>query len=270
MASVEELGMQGASGVLEVTGNPSGAIYLEEGRITFAQASGVPGLAARLSGIRPVPAELREVLADQSGQGDAAIAAHIVQHGYLTRPGLHGLIQSIVIDAFLVLAIPPTGHCPLTAIRFTSTRGYWPEAFPRLAIGLVLTEAMRRAERLADCRLAPTTAVALQDLRLPVAVVTREQWAVACQISGPASAQELAQRCGIALADTVEYLDGLIRAGLCTPVRASGQRPAEPRRHYAGPVDPDRPARPHRPGGFHQPPSPEILLRVLYGLRKLS
>ena len=39
MTAVEDLMAREASGVLEVTGNPSGAFYLDGGRIAFARAS---------------------------------------------------------------------------------------------------------------------------------------------------------------------------------------------------------------------------------------
>ncbi len=87
--------------------------------------------------------------------------------------------------------------------------------FPRLGIDLVRDEAFRRAERLAEHGLAPTTAVALCDLRAPSAVLTREQWAVACRIGAHASALDLAARRGAALIDTLECLGSLTRAGLC-------------------------------------------------------
>jgi hypothetical protein len=265
MASVEELGMQSASGVLEVAGNPvagnpSGAIYLEAGRITFAQASWIPGLAARLGGIRPVPDGLTEVLADWGDEGDAAIAARVIRRGCLTIPRLHELIRSIVADALVVLTIPLAMDWTLAAVRFTATGAYLSGAFPRLDIAPVLREAARRAERMADRGLSPTTAVALHHRRLPAAILTREQWTVACQISGPASAQELAFRCGIALADTMECLDSLIRAGLCTPVRTREQRQSSSRLPPAA-----------LPAGLPTGrPSAEILLQVLNGLRKLS
>ena len=142
--------------------------------------------------------------------------------GYLTAAGLHELIRSIVVDAFLVLTIPLAMDSPVAAIRFTSTRTYWTEMFPRLGVDLVREEAFRRAERLAEHGLAPTTAVTLCDLREPSAVLTREQWAVACRIGAHASALDLAARRGAALIDTLECLGSLTRAGLCAPVRVSG------------------------------------------------
>jgi len=256
MAVVEDLGAQGASGVLEVKGNPSGAIYLDHGHIAFAWASWVPGLVARLRGILPSPAELQDLLSGRDTD-DAALAALAVKRGYLTAAALRELIRSIVVDAFLVLTIPLAVDSTVDSIRFASARTYWTDMFPRLDIDPVRWEALRRAQRMADYGLAPTTAVALRDLRRPTAVLTREQWAIASLIIGNASARELALRHGTALADTVECLGSLIRVGLCTPVRVTERRQLPPR----------VPAQIPPPS---QPPTVDILRQVLNGLRKLN
>jgi hypothetical protein len=282
MAVVEDLGARGASGVLEVKGNPSGAIYLDNGHIAFAWASWVPGLVARLRGILPSPAELQDLPAGRDTD-DAALAALAVQRGYLTAAALHELIRSIIVDAFLVLTIPLAMDSTVASIRFASARTYWTEMFPRLDIDPVRWEALRQAQRMADYGLAPTTAVALRDLRRPAAVLTREQWAVASLIIDNASAREIALRHGAALTDTVECLGNLIRVGLCTPVRvtgvterrqspsrASGQVPplAEPPHMRRGATD--HPAMLERHAGPGQPPTVDILRQVLNGLRKLA
>jgi hypothetical protein len=285
MVAVEELGTRGASGVLEVTGIPSGAIYLEAGRITFAKASWVPGPGARLRGIQSLPAEVTNLLEGRGGlEDDAAMVAHIAGRGYLTTARLHELIQSIVIDVLLVLTIPLAADSPGTAIRFASTRGYWPEKFPRLDVAPLRAEAGQRAQRMAQCGLAPTTAVALHWLRLPAAVLTSEQWAIARQLTGPASAQELALRSGIALADTMECLGGLMRAGLCAPVRVPAQRRLQSRFPQAppaamaatgpvasGPVPTPLGQRERTPttSGAGQPVPLTVLRQVLEGLKKL-
>jgi len=282
MAVVADLGAQGASGVLEVKGNPSGAIYLDHGHIAFAWASWAPGLVARLRGILPSPAELQDLLAGRDTD-DAAVAALAVQRGYLTPARLHELIRSIVVDAFLVLTIPLAMDSTVASIRFASARTYWTEMFPRLDIDPVRWEALRRAQRMADYGLAPTTAVALRDLRRPTAVLTREQWAVASLIIDNASAREIALRHGAALADTVECLGSLIRVGLCTPVRVTERRqlPSRPAGRVLPPAPPaerphvrrvaaDHPALPERHGVPSQAPTVDILRQVLNGLRKLS
>jgi hypothetical protein len=269
MVAVEEAGMQGATGALEVIGNPSGIIYLEGGQIAFAQASGVPGLAVRLRGIRPAPAGLQELLSGCGTEDHAAIAAHVVHRGYLTAASLAELIQSIVIDAFLVLTMSFSVDCPVSAIRFAAARtSYWPDLFPRLGVGPVRAEVIRRAERMADCRLAPTTAVALRSLVLPSAVLTREQWAVACHINGPMPAVELAARSGMSLADTLDCLGGLVWAGLCMPVRVAERQQLPPRAPAAVRLAqaPGELTRVAQPG----PPPLGLLRQVLQGLRKLS
>jgi hypothetical protein len=292
MTALEDLVTREASGVLEVTGSPSGAVYLDGGRIAFARASWVPGLAARLRAISPALDGLGETSSggDADDVDDAAVAGLAVQGGYLTAAALHGLIRSIVVDAFLVLTIPLATDSPVAAIRFTSTRTYWTEMFPRLGIDLVREEAFRRAARLAEHGLAPTTAVALCDLRAPSAVLTREQWAVACRIGAHASALDLAARRGAALIDTLDCLGSLTRAGLCAPVRGSGrgqpsswrpargrptglssqQAPAQP--ETAGRLPGRHPAqdRPAWTVGTGQAPTVDVLRQVLKGLKNLS
>ena len=295
MTALEDLMIREASGVLEVTGSPSGAVYLDGGRIAFARASWVPGLAARLGAVSPALAGLGEVTSggdadDADDADDAALAGLAVRCGYLTAAGLHELIRSIVVDAFLVLTIPLAMDSPVAAIRFTSTRTYWTEMFPRLGVDLVREEAFRRAERLAEHGLAPTTAVALCDLREPSAVLTREQWAVACRIGAHASALDLAARRGAALIDTLECLGSLTRAGLCAPVRVgghgqpptrvSGQGRRTGRSSQPAPAQwqttrrlPTRHGAQDYPGWTDDPgqaPSVEILRQVLNGLKKLS
>jgi len=283
MAVVDDLGAQGASGVLEVKGDPSGAIYLDGGQIAFAGASWVPGLIPRLSGLRPSPAGLQRLLEEERGAEDAAVAAQAVQQGCLTGAGLHQLIRSIVVDAFLVLVVPLAVNSPVAAIRFTSTRTYWTDLFPRLDIDSVRREAVGRAEGIAQYGLAPTTAVALRELRRPSTVLRREQWAVASQIMENSSARDLALRHGTALADMTECLGSLTRAGVCSPVRVRERRQLTPGGHVpvpqpASPAErlASRPAPAMRPAGMEphgdpgQPPTPDILRQMLAGLRKLS
>ena len=280
MAVVEELGSREASGILEVTGNPSGAIYLDAGRIVFARVPWVPGLAARLRGIRPSLAGLRE-LSSGTDDDDAAIAGFALQRGYLTMTALHELIRSIVVDAFVVLTVPLAMDSPAAAIRFTSTRTYWTEMFPRFGVGLVRGEALRMAERIAEYGLTPTTVVEPCGLRERVAVLTREQWAVACQIGDHASARDLAARRGAPLIGTLECLGSLTRAGLYTPVRVGRRgRPltsvpggVRSTRWSAEPPPASYPVRhPVRdyPAQEYQAPPADVLRRVLSGLRKLS
>jgi stage V sporulation protein SpoVS len=175
MAVVEDLAERGATGVLEVMGDPSGALYLDGGRIAFAEASWVPGLVDRVRGLRPASAELQELLAGWDAD-DAAVAALAVERGYLTPTGLHELIRSIVVDAFLVLVIPLAENSRVADIRFTSVRTHANTMFPRLDIPSIRWAALSRADRMAKYGLAPATAAAPHEPRRPAAVLTREQW----------------------------------------------------------------------------------------------
>jgi hypothetical protein len=260
MAVIEDMVRRGMTGVLELEGNPSGRVYLDGGKIAYARASWVPGLAARLRAI--APSLVSEQPPPSRDAADAAAARFVVGHGYLTTTSLHELIKSIVVDVFLVLTIPLAEDYPIAAVRFTQTQASWTGLFPRLALAVVRGEAVSRAERMAEYGVSPTTAVVPRDLTMPAAVLTREQWAVACQIGDRVSARELAMRRGASLSDTVHCLGSLVRAGLCAPVPAPAQTrpPAIAVRQHG---------RPQRPVSKVQPPSLEVLRRVLTGLRRL-
>ncbi len=246
MAVIDDLVKGEASGILEVAGNPAGVIYLDGGRIAYARASWVPGLAIRLRALVPSrtgPAAPR--LGEDAA--DAAGAALAVRHGYLTTDELRELIGSVTVEAFLVLTIPLAADSPVGAVRFTPTPVYWSDLFPRLGIDAVRGEAVSRAGWMAACGLAPTTAVAPRDLIGPGAVLTPEQWAVACQIGDRVSARELAMRRGASLADMVHCLGSLVRAGLCVAVAPAPRGRYPPRPPPAAPpgAAPQRP--PHAP-----------------------
>lgn len=82
-AMVEDLAAREASGVLEVTGIPSGIIYVDGGHIAYARASWVPGLAVRLRAIAPSLSGTMEPWPGQDAD-DAESASLAVRHGYLT------------------------------------------------------------------------------------------------------------------------------------------------------------------------------------------
>ena len=245
---IDDLVTREASGILEVAGNPAGVIYLDGGRIAYARASWVPGLAIRLRAIVPSLTGTGEPRLGEDA-ADAAVAVLAVRHGYLTTDELHELIGSVTVEAFLVLTIPLAADSPVGAVRFTPTPVYWSDLFPRLGIDVVRGEAVSRAGWMAACGLAPTTAVAPRDLIGPGAVLTPEQWAVACQIGDRVSARELAMRRGASLADMVQCLGSLVRAGLCVAVA-----PARRGRYPYGPAPSAPPApAPQMPPRVTQP-----------------
>jgi hypothetical protein len=255
MAMLDDLVLKEATGVLEVTGTPSGVIYLDGGRIAYARASWVPGLAARLRAIAPSLSGTAEPHAGLDAD-DAEGARLAVRHCYLTTAGLHELIGSVVAEVLAVLTVPLAPDAFVAGIRFTPIPTYWDDLFPRLDVDAVHREAARQAERIAACGLAPTTAVAPRDLDAPCAVITREQWTVACQIGDRATARELAMRSGASLSDTIHCLGSLVRAGLCVPVRAGARGYAAAGRGRAQPATHRVPPYARRVGQAADDPAP--------------
>jgi uncharacterized protein DUF4388 len=228
-AVLESLARQRASGVLEIDGNPAGAIYLDRGEITYAQASWVPDLAARFCASQRPPADVRALLlgGDPDGCGPAGgVEGHrdlgATLLSCVSRAELHALLRSVIVDAVLALTVPLSGDAAVSAIRFEAPRAHWASAFARLPLEWVREEAVCRAARLARYQVSPTSTVSLRDLDHGTMVLTRDQWAVASRVGGTSTVRDLAWRSGLALCDTIECVARLVQVGACT----IGQPPA--------------------------------------------
>ena len=256
-AALERLAERRVSGIMEIDGNPAGTIYLNHGQITFAQASWIPDLSARLLGALRLSAASRELIVGPD-RPDRDIGTVLVQRNYLSRGDLQAILRSVVVDAALVLMLPADRDAFVSDIRFAApgthwADGHWAGTFSNLCVDVVLAEVIKKAERMARFNLARTTPVRLRDLGAASAVLNREQWAVACAIDGARSAQDLAWTCGLALSDAIECVGRLIQAGMCVPEPAAPVWPAEM------PASDD-----------FTPTQPELLHRVLDGLRRLG
>ena len=231
----------------------------------------------------------------------------LVQRNYLSRGDLQAILRSVVVDAALVLMLPVDRDAFVSDIRFAAAGApganqHWAGAFSSLCVDFVLIEVIKKAERMARFNVARTTPIRLRDLGASSAVLSREQWAVACAIDGARSAQDLAWTCGLALYDAIECVGRLIQAGVCVPEPAEPAEPAGPAGPLAqwfGPevlsptavLPPTRTELPHRvprareglpvlsaPVWSAEMPAsddftatpPELLRRVLDGLRRLG
>jgi hypothetical protein len=292
-----------ATGVLRIDGSPNGAIYLDGGRITFGESSGAPGIGVRLTGSRRLPeSQWRMLTADRP---TAKTGELLVEQGLVTRDELKTILRSATLDAIIALTVPaaaapaetaPTPVAPAdtgsaaagpppVSFKFIARQRHWAGSVIRLDFGTVRGEITRSAGRPAQERIEPVACPKLSDARRAWAIVSREQWLVACWIDGRTSVWDLAWRNGFALTDTCDRVSELVSQGLCIMVdpsertRASGPAPLLPRRQR-GATLPDKPVTrarissslhdPEEIGAAPAPPSPELLNRLLDGLRRMD
>ena len=212
---LERLAAQRASGVLEIDGDPAGVIYLDQGQVTYAQASWVPDLAARFCASQQPPADVRALLLGGDPGGDPGT----VLLSCVSRAELQALLRSVIVNAIIALTVPPSGAA-VSGIRFEAPRAHWASAFARLPLDSVREEAVCRAAELARYQVSRSSTVSLRDMDQGSMVLTREQWAIASRIGRTSTVRDLAWRSGLALCDTIECVGRLIRAGLCTLIPA--------------------------------------------------
>jgi hypothetical protein len=183
-----------------------------------------------------------------------------VQRNYLSRGELQAILRSVIVDAAIVLTVRGGEDAFISDIRFAAPGAHWAGAFSSLRVDAVRAEARRRAEHMTRYHLTRTTQVRLADLGRPSAVLSRRQWAIASAVDGSASVQDLAWGCGMALYDAIECVGHLVRAGLCVPCGS--------RLVMSVPVAMVDARLPDV--SEYASPAPELLRRVLDGLRKIS
>jgi hypothetical protein len=171
--------------------------------------------------------ESRELLTG-GDRPDRDIGTILIQRNYLSRAELQQIVRSVVVDAIIVLTTSSDEDAFISDVRFTAPVAHWAGNYSCLDFGAVQAEATRRAGRMARSGLSRTTPVQLHDLARPAAVLSRQQWAVACTIDGAWSAQDLAWQCGLALYEAIEDVGALVEAGLCVPCPAEAPAPRGP------------------------------------------
>jgi hypothetical protein len=289
-AVLDGLAARHASGALEIDGRPSGTIYLDRGRITFARASWSPDLGTRLCNLLRPPAELLDLLRT-ADHPDGDVGEVLVGRGYVTREALRATLESVVMDAIMVLTVPLSDEAFVADIRLDSPRAHWAGSLCKVGVEAARKRATATAARMTRHGVPHTACLELRELDRGCAVLTRGQWAVASKINGSLTTWDLAWHCGLPLSDTFEAVGALAGAGLCGPSAAPdtapdrGSRPIMPRRRQAAQVrrppaegaaaDDQRAGgqRPdaQRPEETRFSPMPlESLRRVLDGLRRLS
>lgn len=291
---LEGLALQHASGALEIDGSPAGTVYLDRGHITFARTTWSPDLGTRLAGVLRASDEVPDLLLS-ADHPDGDLGDLLVERGLVTPDVLAATLQSVIVDAVIVLTVPLAEDARVSDIRLQAPRAHWAGAFCQVQVDAARTEALAWAERMTRDPVPRGARLELRDLADRRAVLTRAQWAVACHINGALTCWDLAWRCGLALSDTFEAVGALARAGLCAPGAEYGAAPVraarptdtgaavQPIRPPATPI-PELPAPPASltgdrdvdgdvakgAGGQAAAPPLESLRRVLDGLRRLS
>jgi hypothetical protein len=91
-----------------------------DGQITFAQASWIPDLSARLLGALRLSAASRELITGPD-RPDCDIGTVLVQRNYLSRRDLQAILRSVVVDAALARPVlVNTGRARSRACASTS------------------------------------------------------------------------------------------------------------------------------------------------------
>lgn len=121
-AALERLAERRVSGILEIEGNPAGTIYLNQGQITFARASWIPDLGARLPGALRPSAAAPDLIADPD-RPDRDVGSVLVQRKYLSRAELEAILRSVIMDAALVLMAPSDQDAFVSDVRFAAPGG---------------------------------------------------------------------------------------------------------------------------------------------------
>ncbi|MFO7250481.1 MAG: hypothetical protein DIU60_007005 [Actinomycetes bacterium] len=240
LAELATLTRDKASGALRIDGDPGGVVYLDAGRLVFAEAVGVPDVGTRLIGTRLLSAGQWAAACTPDPPPDG-VGALLVRSGLLGRDDLLAVLRSASLDALTALATPLMRPPSVTRLWFAERERPWIGSLLSLEVDWVRAELARRADLLAATPVPLDARPVGTDLRRPFGRVGRAEWAMACRIDGATSLRELAWRYGLALYDTVESVGGLLREGLCA---------------LLAPDDADaRPAAASRPGGTTSEPS---------------
>jgi len=248
------LASEAATGALRVSGDPGGTIYLRGGQLAFAESAAVPDLGARLvNSRRLLPDQWSR--ADRDSEPDGCPGEVLLRRGLLDAIEWEMLIRSAVLDALVALALQEAAGSPAAPAVFTLGQARCAGPALRLDARTAWAFARQEAGRLARHAIGPGTRLTLTPV-LPRAwpALGRHALAVLAQAGGQATIRQLAWRNGLALYPVMDWTAQLIHDGICAVSPSAAGIP---------PGHEDMPAR-------WAPPDPELLARVLAGLRQLD
>lgn len=227
ISTLLDLAHRRESGVLELTTEPGGAVYLAHGLVSQVVSPGVPGVAQRVvRRIEPAPGpavEARPAQVAHLGPGEhhgtQARAESALRAHRLPQADLHALLIDAAADAALDLFAGRDAGPPAT--RFTPDRPHWAPLPHPLPVSALLEEIARRRRVLAAVagRSQPD-APALRAVRLPVRQVrlTARQWDLVRTADGRRAPRTMAHELGAGVFATTVDVAALVQAGLLVPV----------------------------------------------------
>jgi len=289
---LDALARDHASGALRMAGDANGVIYLDSGYIVFAESSRVPSFSVRLLALPSLSGSRRALLPEEAPP-DETFGDLMVERGLITRSDFQAVLRSAVVDAIIDLTVPGAGEPISVSSWFVPQERHWAASSLGLDPESLRAEIGQSAALAARRDIPVQTRPRLSDLQRPAAVVTADQWRVACNLDGGTTVRDVAWRCGMPLNDTLTRVSELVQAGLCTldapaepvpPARDTGtvaleppasQRLSLPRRRRGATLIPPKaaPSDSLRPSALSEPfapPSQEKLREVLEGLRRLD
>lgn len=219
------LAVSRSSGALEIRGVRGGTFFLHEGDITYAEALGVP------------PAE----------ELDTA------------DPWLPSTIQSSIVEVGLTLLAGDSadGERPL----FRPGRRHASGRMFRVEVNSLLTEIAQQMEKFTKLGVEPDDEVQLCGLPPGrMAVLNRQQWALAAEMFGPETARSLARRSGAPLSVTIETVASLVEVGVVERGTPAPVMPASPLARDQDYREQDFRKSAFRDPATPRPVSPEVLL----------
>lgn len=236
----------GATGALRVEDPPGGAIYIVDGRLSYAECSLVSGVDKLLTASGRVPADVWRA-AVAAGRATGRIGETLIADGHISRNELALSALSALMDAsFFLFDAAVTAQFEPDAVNPLG-------AFCELEFQAVCMEVDRRRRLLSEVWPDPSidtaAVVPARRLRGHQVALTAAQWEIVANADRRRSPADLARLLGRETFVMLLEARRMARSGLIEPGRPGGSavagsvaavrartaaamvRPAEPRRH---------------------------------------
>ena len=214
----------GATGALRVEDPPGGAIFIVDGRLSYAECGLVTGVDKLLTASGRVPADVWRA-AVASGRATGRIGDTLVADGYISRNELALSALSALMDAaFFLFDAAVTAQFEPDAVNPLGT-------FCELEFAEVCAEVDRRRRLLADVWPDPAidtaAVVPARRLRGHQVSLTAAQWEIVANADRRRSPTDLARLLGRETFVMLLEARRLARSGLIEPGRPGGSAVAE-------------------------------------------